>query len=357
MLRKKVVIAAGGTGGHLFPAQALGEELIQGDVEILFAGAGLATNRYFDRSRFAYQEVSSATLFRGKIPKAVWGIIKGIKQSFQALRRSKPDLVVGFGSFHAFPVLFAAVCKRIPILLFESNSVPGKVNRLFSRWAVLSAVHFPAAAEALRGKTAEVKMPLWKRGELPADKKAAKDYFSLDPDKLTFLVFGGSQGAVLINQQFCAVAKQLAEAKRSFQVLHLTGNAEQAELASRCYSRLGIQACVKHFEERMSFAWKAADLAVCRAGAATLAELIDDEVPGILIPYPYAADDHQRKNAAFMQTQVGGAVQLENAQDLLGLIEEMLKPGRLEEMRSQIRVFKNRAHQDNLYSLVCEQLL
>jgi UDP-N-acetylglucosamine--N-acetylmuramyl-(pentapeptide) pyrophosphoryl-undecaprenol N-acetylglucosamine transferase len=355
-MSKKILIAAGGTGGHLFPAQALAQELLEGDVQVFFSGAGLATNRYFDRSQFSFEEVSSATLFRGKIFKAIWGIVKGIKQSFRVIRDFQPDVVVGFGSFHSFPLLCAAVCKRIPIILFESNSIPGKVNRLLSRWAVLSAVHFPLAARFLKGRTVEVKMPLWKRGEEPEGKQAARDYFSLDANKLTFLVFGGSQGAVSINQHFCAAAKQLASGKSAFQVLHLAGNAEQAEVVRESYAEAGIQACVKTFEERMSFAWKAADLVICRAGASTLAELIAYEVPGILIPYPHAADDHQRKNAAFMHTQVGGALRLDDPQDLLPLIEGMLVQGRLQQMSSLIRAFKNRPQQDNLCSLVREQL-
>ena len=158
----KLLIAAGGTGGHLYPAQALASELLQksSDLALLFAGAGLSTNRYFHKEHFAFEDVASGTPFRGNIFKAVFRIFRGVKRSLRLIDAFKPTLVVGFGSYHSFPLLVAAVLKRIPIVLFESNAAPGKVNRLFSRWAAITAVHFEHASEKLSGKALEVAMPL-----------------------------------------------------------------------------------------------------------------------------------------------------------------------------------------------------
>ncbi|HEY5259346.1 MAG TPA: glycosyltransferase, partial [Rhabdochlamydiaceae bacterium] len=156
MSKSRILIAAGGTGGHLFPAQACGEELIQKNVEVLFAGAGLKTNRFFQTNTFAFAETSEAK-------RSVLAVMKGIFKSFSILRKFRPEIVVGFGSFHSFPLLVAARVLRIPIVIFESNSFPGKVNRWFSKTSALSCVQFAEAARHLKGKTEEVKTPLWRK--------------------------------------------------------------------------------------------------------------------------------------------------------------------------------------------------
>src|SRR5271170_6437047 len=134
----KILIAAGGTGGHLFPAQALAEQLSQENVgvELMFAGAKLSENAYFDKTKFRFCDIASMTPFQGspfKMLKSAGVLIKGIGQSLRLLSQEKPTLVVGFGSFHAFPVICAAAMKKIPLVLFESNAIPGKVVRLFSK--------------------------------------------------------------------------------------------------------------------------------------------------------------------------------------------------------------------------------
>src|SRR5690242_14057885 len=128
-----IIFAVGGTGGHLFPAQALADELIEKNdhVEILFAGAHLDTNRFLDKNRFRHREVLSATPF-GKNPfRAIYILLKGIVKSLQLLKQEKPSLIVGFGSYHSFPLLCAAKLFNIPFVLFEADTIPGKVNRLF----------------------------------------------------------------------------------------------------------------------------------------------------------------------------------------------------------------------------------
>ncbi len=160
---KKILFAAGGTGGHLFPAQALAEQLMGDSVELLFAGARLSQNAYFDKTKFPYHDIASTTPFRGGVLKALKStgiLIKGIRESLRLLSQEKPDLVVGFGSFHAFPVLCAAVLKKIPLVLFESNAIPGKVIRLFSKRAVFdSEFTFPKRRNISRERSSKWKSP------------------------------------------------------------------------------------------------------------------------------------------------------------------------------------------------------
>lgn len=367
-MSNKILIAAGGTGGHLFPAQALAKALLEKDqkVKILFSGAGLASNPYFQKEHFSFKEVSSSTPFTRKLFKrfsSFWTLAKGIKESWGVIADFQPDLVVGFGSFHSFPLLAAALCKRVPFVLFESNTVPGKVNRLFSRWAQVSATQFSATGERLFGKAVEVNMPLWKKENEPVySPQEARRFFSLEPEKTTLLVFGGSQGALAINALFCEAASRLKEKGVDFQVIHLIGKKADKIQIENFYKELGVAVCVKVFEEQMPIAWRAASFAICRSGAATLAEQIAYAVPALLIPYPYGNDDHQMSNAKFMAENVGGALVLsQEGLDAAHLVQEIEKlmdssNGRLDNMQKALTSFKRRKERGELSSLIAELL-
>ncbi len=309
----KVLFAAGGTGGHLFPAQALAEKLT--GVDILFSGAKLSTNAYFDRNKFLYRDIDSTTPLRGNILQKIQSVVillRGVLQSLCLLSKERPDLVVGFGSFHSFPLLCAAALKRIPLVLFESNAVPGKVIRLFSRFALYTAVYFPESERYLKGKVHAVEIPSLK-SRTATNAQEARRQLGLDPDCFTLLVFGGSQGAKALNSLMLALLPLLKSAQISVQLIHLAGKKGPVqEIADACAAQ-GITAHVREFEERMDIAWSAADVAICRAGAATLSELIHFAVPAILIPFPYAADQHQLKNARFIEKGVQGAVVMEES--------------------------------------------
>ncbi len=268
----KVLIATGGTGGHLFPSKQLAELL--GDCEVVFAGHGLNQTPFFDRT-VPYHEIVSAS------SKKKWHLLLlGVWQSLRLLFRFRPDVVVGFGSFHSFPVLMAAVLMRKKIVLFEANCSLGKVNRFFAPFAQKIAFQFPVK----HPKSAYVPLLPWTK------KRVQTEPYLRHPEGVTILVFGGSQGASFINQTFCQAAKRL---KFPFQVIHLTGK-ESPEIA---YS---VPAIVKPFEPDMSAIYEIADLAVCRCGAGTTAELIQYRLPAVLIPYPYA-HDHQRKNGEYLE--------------------------------------------------------
>ena len=365
---KKVIFAAGGTGGHLFPAQALAEQLrnTNSELELLFAGAKLSGNVHFDNKKFEFRDIHSGTPFGRNFFKAFRSfsyLFKGIRESLALISSQKPDLVVGFGSFHAFPVLFAAAVKKIPLVLFESNAIPGKVVKLFSRRALFTAVYFPDAMQHLKGKTVEVEIPVTNLEDRQRiEPQEARRELGLQPDLPTVLVFGGSQGARKINQEVLKLLPALKKENIRFQLIHLTGSEETTvQVLQRCKD-LSVPCYAKKFERRMNLAWSAADLAICRSGAMTVSELLHYGVPAILVPYPFAADQHQQVNALFVEQKVGGAMHLPE-RDVSGssFVETVLRLICLDspekfKMKQAITAFKTQKNKKDLAALVLEAL-
>lgn len=311
-MSKRVVIAAGGTGGHLFPAQSLAFELssrMQYDVS--FMAKGLSSNARFDTAVYPYKDIASGPInFKLKtLISSPLKILKGICQSVRALKRLQADLVIGFGSFHSFPVLCAARLLGIPIILHEANSIPGRVNRIFSPYAAWTGVFFPDAAMHLKGNVQKTDIPLrvqFKEANRPS-RKDALQFYGLSADALTVLVFGGSLGAQKLNELASkSIVNSLSAS--ALQVLHFTGGQEASELVRRAYHEANITAVVREFEPQMQYAWAAADVALARSGASTIAEAVAFGVPAIFVPYPHATDAHQDKNAEYIATNVGGGV-------------------------------------------------
>lgn len=324
MPEKKILIAAGGTGGHMFPAQALAKELKEKGHKVHFAGANLDTNRYFYRHEFTFTTVSSSTLKSGNLFSfcgKMLNLLRGFIHSYFFIKKFKPDIVVGFGSFHSATVLAAATVSGKPFVIFESNAWPGKVNRIFSRFAVLNAVQFSKTADVLKGRKVFASVPFWnKSSESGVSKECALAYFGLENKKNTILVFGGSQGARSLND--CIVSSILALSSRGIQVqvIHFTGHDCDPNIVRNLYEKSGIPCSVKNFEDHMAYAWSAADICICRSGAATVSEIVKFAVPAILIPFPRAAENHQKINADELY-KIGGAFYLEEKylnQDSIG---------------------------------------
>lgn len=304
-MKQRVFIALGGTGGHIFPAVAFAEELKDKvpEIEIEFIGGKLATNNYFDRTKYPYHDVSCGKFTTNplvlckEMGKIVWGTFQSIRKFVQF----RPQLIVGFGSYHSFPVLLAAKLAGIPFILHESNSIPGRVVRLFSPYAAITAVYFPAVRSLLKGNICSVKMPIRKNNFEEVSLKEARHHYHLNDTGFTILVFGGSQGAKIINETFFqTAASYLKTAVPDLQVIHLAGREEDCKTLSHRYQAHGVTASVKPFEKHMEMAWKSADLVISRAGACSIAEQIEFAVPGILIPFASALDDHQNANADFV---------------------------------------------------------
>ena len=368
MQKYKIVIAAGGTGGHLFPAQGLAEQLLKKnpDLKLMFVGAKLTDKAHFDKTKFSFRDISSRTPFGGNLIRAfksIGPLLKGIYESFLLLKDEKPDLVIGFGSFHVFPFLFATAIKKIPLVLFESNSIPGKVTRLFSKKTLTTAIYFEQAKRYLKGNTVEVEIPI--RNPEYRQRMQSKDaqlWLGLDVNLPTLLVFGGSQGARQINQYILELLPLLKKKNPSFQLIHLTGNEETAKEVNLLCQSLSIPCYARKFETRMDIVWNAADIAICRSGAMTLSELLHYEVPAILIPYPFASDEHQLKNAQVLQQKVGGAIHFSEHSVTAELLAETvyrlisLNSDERLKMKRAIMEFKVKQKKEDLSSLIIEIL-
>lgn len=352
---KKLLITVGGTGGHIFPAISVAKNIK--NVDILFAGGKLSKNHYFDQNAFPFIDIASAPL-SSKNPFTLLrdaGLIcYGIWQSRKIIKQFKPDLILGFGSFYTLPMLLAAKWTNTPFILHEANSIPGKVNRLMGPYAKITGVQFPKAAELMKGKTKQIALPL-RSGFQKADKekKKAYAYYGLDPSKMTILIFGGSQGALAINT---LIAEGLPALKRDVQFIHLTGKSE----VKLDYAKYGLNAVIKSFEDNMALPWQIADLIISRAGANTIAEQMEFEVPGILIPYPYATDQHQEINADFM-VEIGGAEKYRQKEltpkKLMEIITKFIdNKALLTEKINNIANYKEKTKTQTLASLVIEIL-
>lgn len=348
MKSKKILFAVGGTGGHFYPAIALANRIqeLDSSISMLFAGGGMKNPHIIHGDNYPYQYVRSATLSITKPLTSVRGlftIAMGMKESLKLIENYSPSLIIGFGSFYSLPILLAAKKKKIPYILHEQNTIPGKIVQLFSKSALYTAVHFDITSSHLKGVTRLVQMPLrWKYPSEKFSKAQATHYFSLDDSKPIVLIFGGSQGALAINT---AISDNIKKRKGlPFQIIHFTGSASETQNLKREYNSAGIVACVKSFEERMDLAWSAADCSITRSGAVSIAEQIEFEVPGILIPYPFAKDQHQVMNADFFVNEVGGGIKcLENSPQsnhLIELVSKLIENSDLTRMKQNISCYK-----------------
>jgi UDP-N-acetylglucosamine--N-acetylmuramyl-(pentapeptide) pyrophosphoryl-undecaprenol N-acetylglucosamine transferase len=353
MGKKRILFATGGTGGHIFPAVATACEIAEKmpEADLLFAGGRLATNQFLQQNRFPIEEISSAPFARKSLFSFGKAATLGFFQSCQLLRRHNPQLMIAFGSYYTFPLLLAARFMRVPFVLHEANAAMGRVNKLFAPKAACSALFFPSAAEGLAGHTSLSCMPIrWKNEEPLLVKEEAYRYFGLDREKRTILVFGGSQGASFLNKMMGSIP--LNDLKSDCQIVHITGLGQEREALEGHYQAAGITAKVVAFERNMQYAWAAADLAICRAGGSTIAEAIEFGVPMLLIPYPFAKDDHQKKNAFYVVEKLKiGKMLLENettAENFTALLQQILCTS-LQEM--QQNMISARAWQKSLPSL------
>jgi UDP-N-acetylglucosamine--N-acetylmuramyl-(pentapeptide) pyrophosphoryl-undecaprenol N-acetylglucosamine transferase len=302
----RIVIAGGGTGGHVIPALAIAHQLKkQFAAEVLFIGTarGIET-RLVPQAGFPLELIKVGGLKNVSLmtrAKTMFDLPRALWTSGRMLTDFDPDVVIGVGGYASGPAMFGAIRRRIPTLAFEPNVVPGFANRLVARWVSVAAVHFEETCEYFpRCKVTGVPV----RGA----------FFSI-PTKAggppTLLVFGGSQGARAINQAMIESLPGLRERVAGLHVIHQTGQHDYDNVLA-AYQKAGVSSEVHKFIDDMPGTFARADLLVCRSGASTVAEITAAGKPAIFVPFPRAADDHQNVNARALE-RAGAAIVVEES--------------------------------------------
>jgi UDP-N-acetylglucosamine--N-acetylmuramyl-(pentapeptide) pyrophosphoryl-undecaprenol N-acetylglucosamine transferase len=346
----RILIAGGGTAGHVFPGLSLARRLVDEGHDVRFAGTATGQEaRLVAAAGLPFIEIEASPFVRRVS-------LRALAAPFVALRsvgRARPivsgaDVVVGMGGYVSLPVALAAVRSRVPLVLHEQNAVAGLANRLLSRPARTVALAFLEAARSFprRARTVvtgnPVREPIL---AVAADReRLAKEAYAeldLDPAKRTVMIFGGSQGALHVNRSAVDAVRRLAGL--DVQVLLLSGPAHAEQVAADLADAAPITVRVLPFLDRIELAYAIADLAVCRAGATTCAELSVCGVPSVLIPYPYATARHQDANARALEHAGGATVLLDDELDgpvLAARIRDLLSDTeRLEEMSRRARAW------------------
>jgi len=312
----RVVIAGGGTGGHLYPGIAVAREWLsrQPETAISFAGTSNGIEaRVIPREGFPLDLVRSAGVKGKSVLSRVRGaalVPVGLLDAWRIVTARRPDLVIGVGGYSSGPVVLVASLRGVPTMLMEQNAVPGLTNRILARYVRAAAVSFESTREFFGSKAFVSGNPV--RPEF-IDTAGSKES-SRDAAITRVLVFGGSQGAHAINVAMVEAAQRLA-ADPHLGLTHQTGERD-VEMVRTAYRTAGLAADVEPFLHDMGRQLGQADVVVCRAGATTLAEITAAGKAAILIPLPTATDDHQRKNAEALVA--GGAADLLLQRDLTG---------------------------------------
>jgi UDP-N-acetylglucosamine--N-acetylmuramyl-(pentapeptide) pyrophosphoryl-undecaprenol N-acetylglucosamine transferase len=306
----RAILAGGGTGGHVIPALAIANELKKNyGAEVLFIGTARGIeNRLVPAAGYPLQLVQVGALKNVSLmtrAKTAFDLPRAVRSAGRMLSEFAPDVVIGVGGYASGPAMLAAVLKHIPTLAFEPNVVPGFANRVVARFVSGAAVHFEETAKYFRHaevtgvpvRQAFFEIPALtnkKRGGVP-----------------TLLVFGGSQGAHAINEAMIRCLPELQRQAPGVHIIHQTGERDYND-ARAAYQSLCESAEVFKFIEDMPAAFARADLVVCRSGASTVAEITAAGKPAIFVPFPRAADDHQRVNAEALARE-GAAVVVEES--------------------------------------------
>ncbi|MBC7363179.1 MAG: undecaprenyldiphospho-muramoylpentapeptide beta-N-acetylglucosaminyltransferase [Candidatus Aminicenantes bacterium] len=357
MSRKKVFISGGGTGGHLYPALVLGQTLknMRSDLQVFYIGS----NRPVEKKIMAEQALEFSTLpveaLKGRRFKKIYGLALlplAFLKSFFLLLKHRPVLVVGVGGFSSGPMVLTASLLGIPTLIMEQNALPGFTNRKLKRWANRVVVAFESSLTYFGEKAVALGNPVREEFyHLPEKQKE---------DRLTILVFGGSQGSKFLNETMTASLPWLKEIKDKVKIYHQTGEKDFERVAT-AYREQGLgEAVVAKYFSPMPDYFTLADLVICRAGATTCAELIAASKPAILVPFAQAADNHQEYNAKELE-KVGGAVVLlekectpeKLAQKIKHFIDNQEK---LKEMAESLKKLKKENVAENIARLALEMI-
>jgi len=335
---QRLVVTTGGTGGHIFPALAVAAEVQRRNPEaqILFLGGNGPEGALAAKAGLKFKALPASGVL-GKGAKSLLSIIwvsRGVILATRALRRFQPEVVIGFGGYAGFCPVLAAALMRIPTAVHEQNSVPGVTNRVLGKLVKRVFVSFDDRLAAFPPvKVTRTGNPV--RAEICEAKRHEQN------DRRNLLVLGGSQGARAINDAVVAALPQLMAARVN--ILHQTGAADETRIRA-AYEKAGADpTSVFGFIEGMSGAYAWADLALCRAGASTVFELAATGTPSVLVPFPFAAHDHQRVNARHL-ADLGAAVMVDQKDLSPGALAELTAgllgdPAKLAAMSREAKTF------------------
>lgn len=343
----KVLLAGGGTGGHIYPAVTIarGLQAKVPDCEILFVGTkqGLEAD-IIPKEGFSFRTIDVQGMQRSlswDTFRTIGRLIKGLGQSRRILQEFQPDVVIGTGGYVCGPVVLMASLLGIPAVIQEQNVIPGITNKILARFVKLVLLGFKEASPYFPkgSKTVAAGNPV-RPDIIDARRENGLRAFGLDPAKRTILVAGGSRGARKINEAMLQVYHDFM-AEKDIQILHVTGNSEYEPLRAKA-KELGID-CQNHgniilapYLYNMPEAMAAADLIIYRAGAIGLAEIAARGLPAVLVPYPYAAENHQEYNARLVEEK--GAAVVITDKELTGkklsqtISSLLFEPGKLTQM-------------------------
>ncbi len=307
----KISIAAGGTGGHLFPALGFYENLKNSNknIEVCFFVSTRDFQYYdkWDTKPYILKAIGFPRKVSLSLLKFMIYFVRNLFYSIYVIRSAKPDIVIGFGGYVSVAPLLAAVILGKPVAIHEQNIIPGKVNRVLARFASSVMLGLKGSEkywpEHLQKKLVFTGIPVRDNA------KPNKAFSIFEPDNsfFTVLIMGGSQGSLVFNNWIKQILPELKRYSPELRFIHLAGKHEVSEIEN-AYNEYGIKNTVFNFHEKMGEIYPSCDIAICRAGAGTLSELAYAELPAIVIPYPYATDNHQFHNASSFYAQ--GAVDL-----------------------------------------------
>ncbi len=319
----RVIIAGGGTGGHLFPGVALASYIRNNyqKAEILFIGTekGLEAKVI---PKLGYElKLISMRGFVGKSVnekiRALFGLIKSLTECKEIIKSFSPHIVYGVGGYASLPMVFTAYLKKIPTVILEQNAVPGLANKILGKFVDAIAITYAETMDYFPKEKVYLTGTPIRNEILSGNIQKAFEIFKLSEDRDTLLIFGGSLGARKINKAVTESLSYLIPLRNKIQIIHQTGEADY-EWVLKEYKNLSFQATVLPFIYDMAEAYAIADLIICRAGASTVAEITALGKASILIPYPYAAYNHQEVNARRLLS--GGACEMILDRDLNGEI-------------------------------------
>ncbi|MGR3293708.1 MAG: undecaprenyldiphospho-muramoylpentapeptide beta-N-acetylglucosaminyltransferase [Candidatus Scalindua sp.] len=306
----KVVFAGGGTGGHLMAGLSIAQEISSRfpDTRIIFFGTNKKNESgYIGKSGYEFKPIMACKLTSViRLPLFFFASLIGIIHSLINLVGIKPDIIIGMGGYGSVLPVVAAYIVGIPIVLIEPNVIPGRANLTMARWSDAVLCHWESSKKQFKkGHVVVTGVPI--RSDIIENETEAGDNpFGLDSQKKTLLIMGGSQGAQAINKVMLQSIPKLQTLIPGLQVIHLTGKHGYQE-AEEAYSGMGISSFVSEFCNDIGAAYRLSDLVISRSGANTIAEITAVGIPAILIPYPYATDNHQYWNA-YELSSAGGAL-------------------------------------------------